>query len=83
MRERDVYILNELKRKRGRNLTPEEMDAIAKLYIAEQFNNATLPDSTHRRFKVFDEACRAARRKAARRPPRASRLVEFGLKAKR
>jgi hypothetical protein len=51
MRDRDAYILNESRRKRGRDLTAEELDAIANRYLAAEFDNAKLPDSTHRRFK--------------------------------
>ncbi|MGY4404008.1 hypothetical protein [Bradyrhizobium sp. USDA 3315] len=67
MRRDRKDMLNELKRKRGRDLTAEEFEGVANLSLAEEFGNVKLANSVRDRFKVFDDACRRARRTAAER----------------
>jgi hypothetical protein len=70
----DRDILSELKRKKRRDLTSDEMAAIAKLFLAERFGHAELLKSKRGRLKAVEKACRKVRRKAARRQ-RAPRIV--------
>ncbi|MHC2338138.1 MULTISPECIES: hypothetical protein [unclassified Bradyrhizobium] len=67
MRRDRKDLLSELNRNRGRNLAAEEFEAVANLTLRRGVRERQAGPQLRGRFKVFDGACRRARRKATQR----------------